>query len=155
MVRYRLISSLAVVLSCPLTGCTVYATRPVDIVVARADTGEPAAGLPVEVTYASMLCANIPPKVAGATDADGRVTLPMADFPGLIYLSADGFQFRVDESGVRNGVLLDDKMRALNDVPAAYTVRLVPRRRWLLQHLLGPRGDEYGGLSPREPAKAR
>ena len=93
MVRCRMLAVAAAGLGCSMTGClAIYSTRPVEVVVTRADTGEPVPDLPVSVTYVYMLVPNPPKNVSGTTDANGRVVLPIADFDsGPIHFQAGDF----------------------------------------------------------------
>jgi hypothetical protein len=136
--RIRLVV-VAVGLGWPSAGClAVYSTRPVEVVVTRTDTGQPAAGVPVAVSYASMLVLNQPPDASGTTDAGGRVTLPMADFLGGPYLKAGTTRFGAPSEVVRAGGTLTYKPSANPQEPVpAYSVRLIPRRRPLVERLLG------------------
>src|SRR5436189_145899 len=86
----------ALVFLSSMTGCvTASTTRPVDVFVTRADTGQPAPDVPVRVSYRSLLVFNCPKDVDGVTDAAGRVVLSVADFPGPIVLRAGETTFPV------------------------------------------------------------
>jgi hypothetical protein len=140
MVRWRVIAVAAVALCGPSTGClAVYSTQPVDVIVTRTDTGQPAAGVPVSVSYASMMVLNQPENVAGTTDTAGRVTLPMADFLSGPYLRAGTTKFWAPSEAVRDGGTLAYKPSANPDEPVpTHSVRLeVPRRRSLAHQLFG------------------
>jgi hypothetical protein len=133
------LAAAAVALCCPAAGClAVYSTRPVDVVVTRTDTGQPAAGVPVSVSYASMLVLNQPKDAAGTTDAAGRVTLPMADFLAGPCLRAGTASYWTPSETVRAGGALAYKPSANPGEPVpVHAVRLVPRQRSLAQRLLG------------------
>ena len=152
MVRHRLTTLLAIALCFPSVGClAVYSTRPVDVVVTRIDTGQPAAGVPVSVSYASMLVLNQPKDVDGTTDADGRVTLPMADFLGGPCLQAGTTKYWAPSEIICNGGGLTYKSSANPDEPIpTHAVRLVPRQRSLIYRLLGGRDT-----TPTEGASTR
>ena len=139
MIRHRLTALLAITLCCPTVGCmAVYSTRPVDVVVTRSDTGQPAVGVPVTVSYLSMLVLNQPKNVEGTTDAAGRVTLPMADFMSGPYLNAGTTKYWTPSEIVRNGGSLTYKPSANPDEPIpTHAVQLIPRRRSLIHRLLG------------------
>lgn len=139
MVQCRMFAILAAFLSCQTTGClAVYSTRPVDVVVTRTDTGQPAANVPVKVSYMSMMVLNKPKDVEGATDATGRVLLPMADFSCGKYLQVGTTKFAVETDTLRDGGLLTYKPSANPEEPIpTYAVRLVPRQRSLIQRVLG------------------
>lgn len=141
MVRHPLTTLLAVAVCCPSVGClAAYSTRPVDVVVTRTNTGQPAAGVPVTVSYASMLVLNQPKNVDGTTDAAGRVTLPMADFLSGPYLRAGTTKFWAPSEVIRDGGSLTYKPSANPDEPVpTHSVQLVPQRRSLIHRLLGSR----------------
>jgi hypothetical protein len=151
MVQCRVLSLVAAALCCSSTGClVVYSTRPVDVIVTRTDTGEPAAGVPVKVYYSSMMVLNQPRDVEGTTDATGRVTLPMADFLGGPSLRAGSTPFWAEADTVRDGGPLTYKPTANPEEPIpTYSVRLVPRRQSLINRLLGhPDEGHAGGTAP-------
>ena len=141
MVRHRLTTLLAIALCCPSVGClAAYSTRPVDVVVTRTDTGQPAAGVPVTVSYASMLVLNQPKNADGTTDAAGRITLPMADFLSGPSLHAGTTSYWAPSEIIRDGGSLTYKPSANPDEPVpTHAVRLVPRQRSLIHRLLGSR----------------
>ncbi len=136
MIHSRMFVILAAGLSCQSAGCrAVYATRPVEVVVTRTDTGQPAADVPVKIYYLSMLVTNPPKTVEGTTDATGRVTLPMADFQSGPYLQAGSTNFWVATDVVRYGGLLAYKATAHPEEPIPnYKVRLVPARQAFVPH---------------------
>jgi hypothetical protein len=129
---------MAAALCCPSVSCLVpYSTRTVDVLVTRTDTGQPAAGVPVSVLYASMLVLNQPKMVEGTTDATGRVTLPMADFLSGPYLQAGTTRYWAPSEIIRDGGSLTYKPSANPDEPVpTHAVRLVPRRQSLIHRLL-------------------
>jgi len=144
---------VAAALSCTSTGClAVYSTRPVDVIVTRTDTGEPAAGVPVKVFYLAMFVLNQPRDVEGTTDASGLVTLPMADFRDGPFIRAGSTEFwGVEAKTVREGGPLTYKPTANPEEPIpTYSVRLVPRRQSLISRLLGHR-DEGGAAGTPPP----
>lgn len=145
MIRHRLTTLLAVAVCFPSVGClAAYSTRPVDVVVTRTDTGQPAAGVPVTVSYASMLVLNQPKNVDGTTDAAGRVTLPMADFLSGPHLQAGTTKFWAPSEVIRDGGSLTYKPSANPDEPVpTHTVLLVPQRRSLIHRLLGSRETSH------------
>lgn len=145
MVQRPLTTLLAVAVCCPSVGClAAYSTRPVDVVVTRTDTGQPAAGVPVTVSYASMLVLNQPKNVDGTTDAAGRVTLQMADFLSGPYLQAGTTKFWAPSEVIRDGGSLTYKPSANPDEPVpTHSVRLVPQQRSLIHRLLGSRGPSH------------
>jgi hypothetical protein len=151
MVQCRVLSLVAAALGCFSTGCLdVYSTRPVEVIVTRTDTGEPAAGVPVKVFYLAMFALNQPRDVEGTTDATGRVTLPMADFRCGPDLRAGTTMYGVESDTVREGGPLTYKPTANPEEPIpTYSVRLVPRRQSLVNRLLGHRDEGHaGGTSP-------
>ncbi len=141
MVRDRLTTLPAILLCCPSVGClAAYSTRPVDVVVTRTDTGQPASGVPVTVSYASMLVLNQPKNVDGTTDAAGRVMLPMADFLSGPYLQAGTTKYWAPSENICAGGSLTYKPSANPDEPVpTYAVLLVPRQRSLIHRLLDSR----------------
>ncbi len=147
----RLFALLLAAACCPLAGClSVHATRPVDVVVTHADTGEPAAGVRVEAVYGFYMGMirplNKPGPADGTTDADGRVTLPLWDQSNTGLKAGDDCWWEVPGEAVRHGGHLDHLLRPSrdDDPQPKYHVRLVARRRWLAQHLLMPPGDWHG-----------
>jgi hypothetical protein len=130
---------MAAALCSPSIGCLVpYSTRPVEIQVTRTDTGEPAAGVPVKVSYASMLVLNQPTDVQGTTDSTGRVTLPMADFRSGPCLQAGTTNYWAPSELIRDGGSLNYKPSANPDEPVPiHTVLLIPRPRSLAERFLG------------------
>jgi hypothetical protein len=147
MDKFRVLTLVVAALGCSSTGCLdVYSTRPVDIIVTRTDTGQPAADVPVKVYYMSMMMLNQPRDVEGTTDATGRVTLPMADFLGGPYLRAGTTPFWVPVDTVRDGGLLTYKPTAHPEEPIpTYSVRLIPRRRSFFQILFDQREEKQAG----------
>ncbi|HEY1187597.1 MAG TPA: hypothetical protein VGE74_08055 [Gemmata sp.] len=143
MLRHRTLTVMAVVTCCFSNGClAIYSSRPVDIVVTRTDTGQPAAGVPVNVSYASILTLNQPKNAEGTTDTEGRVTLPMADFLGGPTLRAGTTKFWAPSEIVRAGGQLAYKPTANPDEPIpVYSVRLITRRRSLAERFLGPQSE--------------
>ncbi len=149
MARWRALSLMAAALGCASTGClAVYSTRPVDVIVTRTDTGEPAAGVPVKVFYPSMFVLNQPRDVKGTTDATGRVTLPMADFQDGPCLRAGSTRYAVESDTVRVGGPLTYKPTANREPLPTYSVRLVPRRQSLVSRLLGCRDEGHASGTP-------
>jgi hypothetical protein len=137
MIRCQVHMLLAAFLCCPSVGClAVYSTRPVDVLVTRTDTGEPAPGVPVKVHYLAMMVLNMPEAVEGTTDAGGRVTLQMADFRLGPYLQAGTTKYAAPSEVVRDGGSLTYKPSANPDEPVpTHSVRLLPRRKSLIQRL--------------------
>lgn len=119
---------LALVVGCCSSGCVgVCSFYPTDLVVTRAGTGEPAAGVPVRVTYPQWWMVNRPESICRTTDEDGKVTLPMAALDPGFTLEAGTTQYWVDCKELFAG------SRPLNQVSAQtahdYSVRLVSRGR--------------------------
>lgn len=143
MFRRRLFALFLAAACAPLAGCRTHITRPVDVIVTHADTGEPAAGVPVEAKYLGLILdfRIRPDKAAGTTDADGRVTLPLGDFDGLDTLSVGTDCWAFWAAHVREGGALD---RSEMWDPPKYHVRLVARERWLVRHWLPPYAPWYG-----------
>ena len=139
---YRTASALmTAALCCPSVGClAVYSTRPVDVLVTRTDTGQPAAGVPVTVSYTTMFVLNRPGDATRTTDAAGMVTLPMADFLSGPYLQAGTTKYWSPSETIRDGGSLAYKPSANPDEPVpTHAVRLTPRRQSLIDRLLGHR----------------
>lgn len=111
-----------------LTGClTVPTPKPVEVVVTRTDTGEPAANVPVKVYYLSMLTPR-PKDVEGTTDANGRVTLPMSSSGP--YITAGATRFYAEPVLLRTGGVVTYKPTAHPEEPIpTYSVRLLPNQR--------------------------
>lgn len=60
-------------------GClSLHITRPVEVSVSHAETGEPAAGVAVESEYLYMLVRNAPQAVKTTTDSEGKAIIPVA-----------------------------------------------------------------------------
>src|SRR4051812_45365619 len=120
---------LAGLTSLALPGCLAfYSTRPVEVVVTRAETGQPAANVPVRVEYLYMGILNPPEPAQGTTDAKGSVVLPMADFD-LISLHAAGTKFFLGADEVRKGGTLEKGMQEIfkkNEPPVS--IKLIPRK---------------------------
>src|SRR5439155_4799368 len=118
----------ALVFLSSMTGCmTASPTRPVDVFVTRADTGQPAADVPVRVSYRALLVLNGPKDVDGVTDAAGRVVLSLADFAGSIVLRAGDTTFPLERDAVRKGGVLTSQATPDAKSTPTYSVRLVPR----------------------------
>jgi hypothetical protein len=124
-------------LSCAmLPGCiSLYSTRPVEVVVTKAGSGEPAGGVPVEVRYVYMLVLNAPERAEGMTDTGGSVTLPIADFrDGIIVLKIGDSEYGLVAATVRQGGALPaSELTPYASADTPYRVRLTPKRRPLTQ----------------------
>jgi hypothetical protein len=128
----------ALVLLSSMTGCmTASPTRPVDVFVTRADTGQPAADVPVRISYRSLLVLNAPKDVDGVTDAAGRAVLSVADVPGSIVLRAGDTTFPVERDTVRKGGVLTSRATADSESTPTYSVRLVPRPQLFTDRVVG------------------
>ena len=129
---------LASMLCCPALGCfAYYRTRPVDVLVTRTDSGEPAAGIPVNARYLFMLLLNPPEYASGVTDSAGIVTLPLADFDGCI-MQAGTTAYGLPAQKVREGGQLEYKPSANPDEPVPeYAIQLIPRKLTLGQRIFG------------------
>lgn len=152
MIRFHSPLLMAGVICCSQIGClAAYSTRPVDVLVIRTDTGQPAAGVPVTVSYASVMMLNQPKNVDGTTDAAGQVTLPMADFLSGPYLQAGTTKYWAPSEVVRDGGSLIYKPSANPHEPVpVHAVRLIARRRSLVQRLFGyPDTTQVEGASTR------
>ncbi len=138
MLQTLLRTLLAAMLCCPALGCfAVYSTRPVDVLVTRTDTNEPAVGVRVNARYLFMLLLNPPEYASGVTDSEGLVTLPLADFDGCI-MQAGTTKYGVPADKVREGGHLEYKPSANPDEPVPeYAIQLIPRKLTLGQRLFG------------------
>ena len=145
MVRPRGLTTLTVALSCSLTGClAVYSTRPVEVIVTSAETGQPVANLPVAVDYPLFYAhyfgprvLNMPKEAGSVTDENGRIVLPIADFGcGPIRLRAGDYGSSIKPDQVREGGMVAPDYWAFGPEKTPKVIlQLVPQRRSFAQRL--------------------
>lgn len=136
MLSLRLLM-VAVVAGCS-TGCALYSSRPVEVVVSDIKTGEPVPDLSVSVYYMATFVLNIPNDEHAVTDANGRAVLPMADFAnGLIHLRAGDCGRSLSVDDVRQGGKYPLARWTTDPEAAEVAIQLTPRPRSLRWWLLG------------------
>jgi len=86
-------SFLLAFLTIPCAGClSLHVTRPVEVSVSYAETGEPVAGVTVETEYVGFLVFNVPRTVQTITNSHGKAEIPIATFsPYLPFSPAHGW----------------------------------------------------------------
>jgi hypothetical protein len=117
-----------------------YTSRPVEITATYCDTGKPASNVAVDVECWGMLVLNVPKKVGGVTDNQGKLTLRMADFEkGSMLLTAGINEYPLPPELVRNGGPLTHgwQLSMYASIPASMEIRLAPQPT-LLERVFAP-----------------
>ena len=134
MLPSRQINLLLVFLaSCTASGCVAFhTTRPVELVLAHAESGQPVANQQVSLSYKRHMFQGAPGSITDHTDDRGRVVLHIAEVEFNLALQVGRATFSIDREIVRTGGALN-----YSDDQENLSLRVIPRTPTLIERLFG------------------